>query len=190
MEDLDLQGDHMRYIPMREMGIMRSLRKVAIASTRDYGNLRPSQFEDFPPGLEVLNLVDSNIKVIRSNAFYHIPSVSRLDLSGNKIVRIEDVAFREIGKSLLYLKMSHALHTHELPNKPFRSLTALLTLDLSDNHIRVVPLDTFHHMNRLEKLFLQVETNFVFSLIYCQIYCQFIVSFHVRATTPLTFSIN
>merc|ERR1719361_1230459 len=140
---------------MREMGIMRSLRKVAIASTRDYGNLRPSQFEDFPPGLEVLNLVDSNIKVIRSNAFYHIPSVSRLDLSGNKIVRIEDVAFREIGKSLLYLKMSHALHTHQLPNKPFRSLTALLTLDLSDNHIRVVPLDTFHHMNRLEKLFLQ-----------------------------------
>ena len=152
----------MRYIPMREMGIMRSLRKVAIASTRDYGNLRPSQFEDFPPGLEVLNLVDSNIKVVRSNAFYHIPSVSRLDLSGNKIVRIEDVAFREIGKSLLYLKMSHALHTHELPNKPFRSLTALLTLDLSDNHIRVVPLDTFHHMNRLEKLFLQVETKTYF----------------------------
>ena len=158
MEDLDLQGDHMRYIPMREMGIMRSLRKVAIASTRDYGNLRPSQFEDFPPGLEVLNLIDSNIKVVRSNAFYHIPSVSRLDLSGNKIVRIEDVAFREIGKSLLHLKMTHALHIHELPNKPFRSLTALLTLDLSDNHIRVVPLDTFHHMNRLEKLFLQVCT--------------------------------
>ena len=139
------------------MGIMRSLRKVAIASTRDYGNLRPSQFEDFPPGLEVLNLIDSNIKVVRSNAFYHIPSVSRLDLSGNKIVRIEDQAFREIGKSLLHLKMCHALHTHQLPNTPFQSLTALLSLDLSDNHIRVVPLDTFHHMNRLEKLFLQVN---------------------------------
>ena len=157
LEDLDLQGDHMRYIPMREMGIMRSLRKVALASTRDYGNLRPSQFEDFPPGLEVLNLIDSNIKVVRSNAFYHIPSVSRLDLSGNKIMRIEDQAFREIGKSLLYLKMSHALHTHDLPNTPFQSLTAILTLDLSDNHIRVVPLDTFHQMNRLEKLYLQVR---------------------------------
>ena len=76
------------------------------------------------------------IKVVRSNAFYHIPSVSRLDLSGNKISRIEIDAFREIGKSLLYLKMSHALHTHDLPNLPFQSLTAITTLDLSDNFIR------------------------------------------------------
>ena len=77
----------MRYIPFREMGIMRSLRKVSVASTRDYGNLRISQFENFPPGIEDLSLIDSNIKVVRSNAFYHIPSVSRLDLSGNKISR-------------------------------------------------------------------------------------------------------
>ena len=74
--------------------------------------------------------------MVRSNAFYHIPSVSRLDLSGNKISRIEIDAFREIGKSLLYLKMSHALHTHDLPNLPFQSLTAITTLDLSDNFIR------------------------------------------------------
>ena len=155
IEDLELQGDHMRYVPMREMGIMRALRKVGIASVRDYGNLRLSQFEDFPPGLEVLNLIDSNIKVVRSNAFYHIPSVSRMDLSGNQISQIESRAFREIGKSLTFLKMSHTFYLHELPNIPFHFLQALTTLDLSDNHIRVVPLDTFHKMNKLEKLFLQ-----------------------------------
>ena len=155
LEHLEVVGDHMRYIPMREMGIMRSLRRVGLASTRDYGNLRLSQFEDFPPGMEELHLIDSNIKVIRSNAFYHVPSVSRLDLSGNKITRIEVDAFREIGKSLLYLKMSHALHIYELPNIPFQTLTSLRVLDLSDNHIRSVPLDTFHKMNQLEKLHLQ-----------------------------------
>ena len=43
LEQLEVVGDHMRYIPMREMGIMRSLRRVGLASTRDYGNLRLSQ---------------------------------------------------------------------------------------------------------------------------------------------------
>ena len=57
----------MRYIPMREMGIMRSLRRVGLASTRDYGNLRLSQFEYFPPGLEILNMINSNIKVRASS---------------------------------------------------------------------------------------------------------------------------
>ena len=67
LEHLEVVGDHMRYIPMREMGIMRSLRRVGLASTRDYGNLRLSQFEYFPPGLEILNMIDSNIKVRASS---------------------------------------------------------------------------------------------------------------------------
>lgn len=155
IEELQLEGEHMRYVPMREMGIMRALRKVSVASVRDYGNLRLSHFEDFPPGLEVLNLVDAKIKVIRSNAFYHIPSVAMLDLSGNQIGRIEDDAFREIGNSLTYLKMSHTFYLHDLPSFPFQSLRSLKTLDFSDNHLRKIPLDTFHKMNKLEKLYLQ-----------------------------------
>ena len=99
--------------------------------------------------------IDSCCQVIRDNAFYHIPSLSRLDLTGNKIVRIEDSAFREIGKSLKELILRHALHLHELPNIPFQALQAITTLDLSDNHIRTVPLDTFHKMKELKELFLQ-----------------------------------
>ena len=51
--------------------------------------------------------------------------------------------------------MSHALHTHDLPNEPFQSLSAITTLDMSDNHIRTVPLDTFHKMTKLKHLYLQ-----------------------------------
>ena len=95
------------------------------------------------------------LQVIRDNAFYHIPSLSRLDLTGNRIARIEDSAFREIGKSLKELVLRHALHLHKLPNVPFQALQAITTLDLSDNHIRTVPLDTFHKMKELKELFLQ-----------------------------------
>jgi len=155
IEELELSGEHMQYVPMRELAVMKTLRKLSLASVRDYGNLRLSQFEEFHPGLEELSLTEARIKVIRDNAFYHIPSLSRLDLTGNKIVRIEDSAFREIGKSLKELILRHSLHLHELPNIPFQALQAITTLDLSDNHIRTVPLDTFHKMKELKELFLQ-----------------------------------
>ena len=60
----------LRYVPLREMGIMRSLRKVSLASVRDYGNLRLSQFEDFPPGLEDLSLIGAKIKVSQGTQSY------------------------------------------------------------------------------------------------------------------------
>jgi hypothetical protein len=31
---------------------------------------------------------------VRNNAFYHVPSLGRLNLSGNKIYKIEDLAFK------------------------------------------------------------------------------------------------
>ena len=33
-------------------------------------------------------------QVVRSNAFYHVPSLAKLNLSGNKIYKIEDLAFK------------------------------------------------------------------------------------------------
>ena len=56
IEELELRGEHMRYVPLREISIMRSLRKIGMSSSRDFGHLRLTQFEEFPPGLEVLEL--------------------------------------------------------------------------------------------------------------------------------------
>ena len=44
----------------------------------------------------------------------------------------------------------------ELPELAFHSLSAMVTLDLSDNHIRSIPLDSFHKMSQLKFLYLQV----------------------------------
>ena len=36
-------------------------------------------------------------------------------------------------------------------------MTSLITLDLSNNHLRDLPLDTFHKMSHLRYLYLQVR---------------------------------
>ena len=63
IEELELSGEHMQYVPMRELAVMKTLRKLSLASVRDYGNLRLSQFEEFHPGLEELSLTEARIKV-------------------------------------------------------------------------------------------------------------------------------
>ena len=65
-----------------------------------------------------------------------------------------------MGNAIRHLKLSNALYFRRLPNKAFRSLSGIQTLDLSNNHIRDVPLDSFHKMTRLEYLYLQVKKTY------------------------------
>ena len=100
--------------------------------------------------------MSANIVNIDKNAFAHVPSISSMDLSNNRISVIHSEAFKEVGNALQHLKMSNALYFTKLPELAFHSLSAMITLDLSDNHIRNVPLDSFHKMSQLKFLYLQV----------------------------------
>ena len=102
--------------------------------------------------------VSASIVNIDKNAFAHVPSISSMDLSNNRISVIHSEAFKEVGNALQHLKMSNALYFTKLPELAFHSLSAMITLDLSDNHIRNVPLDSFHKMSQLKFLYLQVCT--------------------------------
>ena len=136
---------------------MRNLRTIGLAAFKNNGKLTEENFEDFAPGLEELSLVSANIVKIDKKAFAHIPSVSSMDLSNNKISYIDNEAFKEVGNALKSLKMSNALYFTTLPNLAFHSLSAMITLDLSDNHVREIPLDSFHKMSKLKFLYLQVR---------------------------------
>ena len=100
--------------------------------------------------------MSANIVNIDKNAFAHVPSISTMDLSNNRISVIHSEAFKEVGNALQRLKMSNALYFTKLPELAFHSLSAMVTLDLSDNHIRTIPLDSFHKMSQLKFLYLQV----------------------------------
>jgi len=80
-----------------------------------FSKLTQNQFQDFPAGLEELRLVSSGLSSIGRHAFAHIPSVSIMDLSNNKIEKIDDDAFKDVGNALRVLKMSNALHFTKLP---------------------------------------------------------------------------
>ena len=63
-------------------------------------------------------------------AFSHIPSISKMDLSNNRIAEIHNLAFRDVGNALKYLKMSNALYFTTLPNIAFHTLTSMEVLGM------------------------------------------------------------
>jgi hypothetical protein len=50
-------------------------------------------------------------------------------------------------------------------NRNVSSMTSLISLDLSNNHLRDLPLDTFHKMTLLRNLYLQVNTSFMLTFL-------------------------
>ena len=50
-----------------------------------YLQVTQKQFQDFAHGLEELHLVNAGLTSIHRNAFAHIPSVSTMDLSNNRV---------------------------------------------------------------------------------------------------------
>ncbi len=146
----------MHYVPLEEIGIMRDLRTLGLSAVKDYGSIDRAHFSQLAPSLEELDLSGSDVRELGRGAFAHVPSVSALDLSDNRVSRVDDDAFREVGASLRHLRASNALYFRRLPNAAFRTLTALRTLDLSNNHVSQVPIDTFHKMGELRNLYLQV----------------------------------
>ena len=80
-------------------------------------------------------------QVVRSNAFYHVPSLAKLNLSGNKIYKIEDLAFKvNIGDSTI----SHGSSCKCL----FFSLTVAILLSLSIHDIPKAGWDAKTYIHR------------------------------------------
>jgi Leucine-rich repeat (LRR) protein len=65
--------------------------------------------------------------------------------------------YKKVGNSLMTLRLAHGLSSSisELPNKPFKSLTNLQHLDLSNNRIRTMPDTSFHFLKRIRRIELQ-----------------------------------
>ena len=61
LKDLSLSGEDMGFVPLREVGLMRNIRKVGLPGIRYQGRVTESQFSPFAPGLEELNLVSANL---------------------------------------------------------------------------------------------------------------------------------
>lgn len=132
---------------------MRSLRTLSVSKISS-NQLQSEDFTEFGNELEDLKISQAELKSIAANAFKYVRGLKRLDLSENRISKIDDAAFQDLEHSLIALKMAHALSAdyHSLSPNLFKSLSSLQYLDLSNNRIKSIPETSFHFMKNIKAL--------------------------------------
>lgn len=141
---------------------MRSLRTLSVSKiTSD--KLQSEDFLEFGNELEDLKMSRGGLKSILNNAFKYVKGLKRIDLSENRIAKIDDDAFKDLEHSLVALKMAHSLAPdyHTLSANIFKPLSSLEYLDVSNNRIKAISETSFHFMKTLRGLELrdnQIDT--------------------------------
>lgn len=148
LQKLDLTGDEMPGMNLQELRRLRNIRSLAISKIVSQ-TLLPDDFLEFGLEIEDLKIYKAGLKSIKNHAFREIRTVKRLDLSENQINSIENDAFKEIGHSLVSLRMSHGLSMDTVPSAALRPLKALEELDLTNNKIMKVPDTSFHFLKNM-----------------------------------------
>ena len=74
---------------------LRNIRKLYISSTSKM-DISPELFEDFSIDLIDLKISYSQVNILKNNAFAFIHGLVNLDLSDNKITKIEKNAFIDV----------------------------------------------------------------------------------------------
>lgn len=105
------------------------------------------------PRLRELDLSRNRLVTVTPRAFANV-TLFRLNLSKNKIDRLDSQSFKTLG-SLAELRMSRNLLNATTFNRSapfFTNLTNLVSLDLNGNKITVLPGLMFEHLKRLKML--------------------------------------
>lgn len=153
IQTLNFAGEKMGSIPVKRINNIRNLRSLGLSSTGD--RVSANDFEGFGAALEHLSLSKNKLKTISANAFHHVPGLKSLDLSENRISKIEPDTFLDVAASLTSLNMANGQAITTLPSEPFKKLTSVRSVDFSNNRIGKVPADFFHSMKELRSINLQ-----------------------------------
>ncbi|CAL9691739.1 unnamed protein product [Knipowitschia caucasica] len=103
--------------------------------------------------VKYLDLSKSMIFVLKDGVFIQLQDVESIDLSYNKVNRIDTRAFDGLQTHLHSLNLSHNL-LGEIHSSNFASLSDLRVLDLSHNHIGVLGFKSFSGLPQLQTLLL------------------------------------
>lgn len=132
---------------------MRSLRTLSVSKISS-DQLQSEDFLEFGNELEDLKMSRGGLKSIIGNAFKYVKGLKRIDLSENRISKIDDDAFKDLEHSLIALKMAHALSPdyHTLSPNIFKPMSSLEYLDMSNNRIKAISETSFHFMKTIKGL--------------------------------------
>ncbi|XP_050544183.1 chaoptin isoform X2 [Daktulosphaira vitifoliae] len=156
LQDFDFSGWKNGPLQMNTINGFKYVRRLSLSRLYT-SSLTSDMFQNFTIDMDELQITGSELKAIKAHAFKHIHGLKYLDLSDNTINLLESEAFKEVGHSLQYLKMSHAFSPSfkPFPGDAFRYLSNLKYLDLSNNHLQQLRESTFHAQINLRTLNLQ-----------------------------------
>jgi len=146
-----LVEDSISAIPLEELRVMRNLRSLNISN---FGStsITPQAFEGFGLSIEDLKISYAKVTSVRGSAFLHLTGLKFLDLSNNKIGKIDENAFDEVGHSIVRLKVTNSLRMNSIPPQVLHRLTALHELDLSSNGLSSIADGSFDKADQLTHL--------------------------------------
>lgn len=132
---------------------MRSLRTLSLSKISS-DQLQSEEFLEFGNELEDLKVSQGGLKGVQGNAFKYVRGLKRIDLSENRISKIDDDAFKDLEHSLIALKMAHALSPdyHTVSPNIFKPLGSLQFLDMSNNRLKAISETSFHFMKAIRAL--------------------------------------
>lgn len=132
---------------------MRSLRTLSVSKIST-NQLMSEDFLEFGNELEDLKISQGGLKSIAGNAFKYVRGLKRIDLSENRISKIDDDAFKDLEHSLVALKMAHSLSPdyHSISANVFKHCSALQFLDMSNNRIKSISETSFHFLKAIKAL--------------------------------------
>ena len=110
--------------------------------------------------LEEVDLSDSNLEEITGDAFESTPSLKMLNLSKNRIRRIDPNSFRVLGRSLSSLNINNGLRMRTFPCTILAPLNSLINLNLMNNDIDSFsrPEDCFNSLIHVQNVALDFNS--------------------------------
>lgn len=153
---LDLSSNQIDYISRGAFSSLTHLQTLNLASNR------LAVGEGFPQDLftqanrqtlRYLDLSDNMFLSVPSSSLRNMEDLSDLDLSSNKLGKIDSREFDGIGRKLTSLKIKNCgLHT--VGSNAFIGLDTLRELDMSNNYLNDVPNEAFRKLQSLEILYI------------------------------------
>jgi Leucine-rich repeat (LRR) protein len=111
---------------------------------------------DFVRYIRNLNLNKNRIERIKENSFLYMDSLEWLDLHDNKILEIENNAFRGLSnlRSIFFFRWDKNFYNgiERIYEKTFYGLQKLETLDLNSNGIKLIEINSFSELKNLKIL--------------------------------------
>lgn len=156
---LDIRGSKIQ-ISQEMWKNLPNLRELTL--NKQQSNINDNSLLHVSSSMEKLSMVKSSIKAIENGAFQQLAGLKHLDLSHNKISKIANSTFKEIGHSLEKLILHTALKMPSFPNGVMKHLSKLQYLDASGNQLASIPYDLFSTFQSLK--FLNLNHNNLMNL--------------------------